>query len=154
EQELDALARGELAAGAVAGEVALPATDPGEVELHLVLGQERLQPAAVGPGGLARRVDARREDGHHRMLFSNHILRKRAIVDFAETTELEMLREAVRGVASDFGHEYFAECTRTDTRTDALWQAVADLGFLAVHLPEAYGGGGGGIMELTVVCEE
>jgi alkylation response protein AidB-like acyl-CoA dehydrogenase len=75
-------------------------------------------------------------------------------VDFAESPELEMLREAVRGVADGFGHEYFAECTRTDTRTEALWQAVADLGFLAVHLPEAYGGGGGGITELTVVCEE
>jgi alkylation response protein AidB-like acyl-CoA dehydrogenase len=75
-------------------------------------------------------------------------------VNFDEGPELEMLREAVRGVASGFGHEYFAECTRTDTRTDALWQAIADLGFLAVHLPEAYGGGGGGITELTVVCEE
>ena len=75
-------------------------------------------------------------------------------MDFAEPPEIELLREAVRGVAGDFGHEYFAECTRTETRTDALWQAVADLGFLAVHLPEAYGGGGGGITELTVVCEE
>jgi alkylation response protein AidB-like acyl-CoA dehydrogenase len=88
------------------------------------------------------------------MLFSNHILRKRAAVDFAESPELELLRDAVRGVASGFGHDYFAECTRTDVRTDALWQAVAGHGFLAVHLPEAYGGGGGGITELTVVCEE
>jgi alkylation response protein AidB-like acyl-CoA dehydrogenase len=90
------------------------------------------------------------------MLFSNHIRGKPrgARVNFDEGPELEMLREAVRGVAGGFGHEYFAECTRTDARTDALWQAVADLGFLAVHLPEAYGGGGGGITELTVVCEE
>ena len=75
-------------------------------------------------------------------------------MNFDEGPELQMLREAVRGVADGFGHAYFAECTRTDTRTDALWQAVADLGFLAVHLPESYGGGGGGITELTVVCEE
>ena len=37
---------------------------------------------------------------------------------------------------------------------DELWQAVADLGFLSVHLPEEYGGGGGGMSELAIVCEE
>jgi len=78
EQQLDALARGELPARPVPGEVALAAAQTGEVELHLVLGEQRLQPGAIGPGGLAPRVDARREDGHPRMLFSNHILRKRA----------------------------------------------------------------------------
>ena len=35
-----------------------------------------------------------------------------------------------------------------------LWDAAADHGFLAVHLPEAWGGGGGGMAELTIVCEE
>ena len=151
EQELDALAR-ELAAGG-AGRGSAHRRRSGEVELHLVLGEQRLQPGRFA-SGLARRVDTRREDGHPQMLFSNHIRGKRATVNFDEGPELEMLRDAVRGVADGFGHEYFAECTRTDTRTDALWQAVADLGFLAVHLPEAYGGGGGGITELTVVCEE
>ena len=46
-----------------------------------------------------------------------------------------------------------SECTRTDTRTDALWQAVADLGFLAVHLPEAWRRRRRH-HQLTVVCEE
>jgi alkylation response protein AidB-like acyl-CoA dehydrogenase len=75
-------------------------------------------------------------------------------VDFAETPEHEMIRAAVRDLAAPFGHEYFAEQVRTGGKTTELWQAVADHGFLSVHLPEAYGGGGGGISELTIVCEE
>ena len=35
-----------------------------------------------------------------------------------------------------------------------LWDAVGDAGFLGVHLPEEYGGGGGGLSELAIVSEE
>ena len=75
-------------------------------------------------------------------------------MDFAETPEHDMLRSAVRDVAAKFGHQYFAEKARTDGRTDELWQEVAQLGFLGVHLPEEYGGGGGGMVELAIVSEE
>jgi alkylation response protein AidB-like acyl-CoA dehydrogenase len=75
-------------------------------------------------------------------------------MDFAESDEHALLRDAVGKVARGFGHEYFQEKTRTGEKTDELWQAIADLGFLAVHLPEEYGGGGGGISELAIVCEE
>jgi alkylation response protein AidB-like acyl-CoA dehydrogenase len=75
-------------------------------------------------------------------------------VDFAESPEHEMIRAAVRDLAASFGHGYFAEQVRTGGKTSELWQAVADHGFLSVHLPEDYGGGGGGISELTIVCEE
>jgi alkylation response protein AidB-like acyl-CoA dehydrogenase len=75
-------------------------------------------------------------------------------MDFAERAEHEMLRAAVREVAAGYGHEYFAEKSRTGDKTDELWKAVADLGFLGVHLPEEYGGGGGGMYELAMVCEE
>jgi alkylation response protein AidB-like acyl-CoA dehydrogenase len=75
-------------------------------------------------------------------------------VDFAETAEHEMIRAAVRDIAAPFGHEYFAEQVRTGGRTTELWQAVADHGFLSVHHPTEFGGGGGGITELAIVCEE
>ena len=65
-----------------------------------------------------------------------------------------MLREAVAKIGAGFGHSYFQEQTRTGGRTDELWQAVAEPGFLSVHLPEEYGGGGGGISELAIVSEE
>ncbi len=95
------------------------------------------------------------------MLFGNHIPRTRGRpihedipMDFAETAEHEMLRTAVREIGRRFGHEYFAECTRTGRKAEELWNAVAESGFLGVHLPEQYGGGGAGMLELAIVCEE
>ncbi len=75
-------------------------------------------------------------------------------MDFAESSEHEMLRAAVRDIAADYGHEYFAEKSNTGEKADELWKAVADHGFLGVHLPEEYGGGGGGMSDLAIVCEE
>lgn len=75
-------------------------------------------------------------------------------MDFEETTEQRMLRDAVAALAAGYGHDYYAERSRTGARADELWQAVADLGFSSVHLAEEHGGGGGGIQELAIVCEE
>jgi alkylation response protein AidB-like acyl-CoA dehydrogenase len=75
-------------------------------------------------------------------------------VDFAETIDQIQLREAVRDVAAQYGHAYYADKVRQGEKTDELWQALADLGFLSVHLPEEFGGGGAGIAELAIVCEE
>jgi alkylation response protein AidB-like acyl-CoA dehydrogenase len=65
-----------------------------------------------------------------------------------------MLRAAVGGLAARYGHRYFQEKTSSGGKTDELWQELGAGGFLAVHLPEAYGGGGMGIAELAIVCEE
>ena len=75
-------------------------------------------------------------------------------MDFAPTDEHELLRAAVADVARSFGHEYFVERARAGDKTDELWQAVADHGFLGVHLPEELGGGGAGLVELAIVTEE
>ncbi len=65
-----------------------------------------------------------------------------------------MLRQAVRKIATSFGHSYFQHKAREGGKQQELWQALGEGGFLGVHLPEAYGGGGMGIAELTIVCEE
>jgi alkylation response protein AidB-like acyl-CoA dehydrogenase len=75
-------------------------------------------------------------------------------VDFLPTQEQEMLRTAVGGVASRYGHRYFQEKVASGSKTEELWLELGGAGFLAVHLPEAYGGGGMGIAELAIVCEE
>jgi alkylation response protein AidB-like acyl-CoA dehydrogenase len=75
-------------------------------------------------------------------------------MDFAETAEHAMLRSAVAELAGGFGHDYFLEKARAGGHTTELWQALGDHGFLGVHLPEELGGGGGGITELAIVCEE
>jgi alkylation response protein AidB-like acyl-CoA dehydrogenase len=44
--------------------------------------------------------------------------------------------------------------TREGAKPDELWGELGRGGFLGVHLPEEYGGGGMGISELAIVCEE
>jgi alkylation response protein AidB-like acyl-CoA dehydrogenase len=75
-------------------------------------------------------------------------------VDFKQSDEHVMLREAVSAIANKFGHEYYVAQARSDGRTTELWDAVGEAGFLGVNVPEAYGGGGGGITELAMVTEE
>ena len=75
-------------------------------------------------------------------------------MDFTPSDEHRMLREAVSAIAGSFGHEYYVAKARADERTDELWKAMGDAGFLGVNVPEAYGGGGMGITELAIVQEE
>ncbi|MCU1374405.1 MAG: acyl-CoA dehydrogenase [Actinomycetia bacterium] len=75
-------------------------------------------------------------------------------MDFSESEEHALLRHAVAKVARGFGHEYFQEKADSGGKTDELWDALGQLGFLGVSIPEEYGGGGGGISELAIVCEE
>src|SRR4029077_6892580 len=76
------------------------------------------------------------------------------VMDSTESPEQEMLRTAVRDVAEKFGHDYFAAQARTDGRTQELRGAIAALGCVGVPLPEEYGGGGAGMSERAIVCEE
>jgi alkylation response protein AidB-like acyl-CoA dehydrogenase len=75
-------------------------------------------------------------------------------MDFTETTEQSMLRQTARGIAAGFGHAYFADKARSGGKTDELWGSMGAHGLLGVHLPTEYGGGGAGIFELALVCEE
>jgi alkylation response protein AidB-like acyl-CoA dehydrogenase len=75
-------------------------------------------------------------------------------VDFRETPEQELLREAVAKIASRYGHQWFVERARADERAIELWDELGRNGYLGVNLPEAYGGGGMGLSELALVLEE
>lgn len=75
-------------------------------------------------------------------------------MEFTETPEHAMLREAVAKIAGAFGHQYMVDAVRSGRSMTELWDALGDNGFLGVNIPEAYGGGGMGISELAIVCEE
>ncbi|MFF8318949.1 acyl-CoA dehydrogenase family protein [Streptomyces bobili] len=62
-----------------------------------------------------------------------------------ESDEHNALREAVASFAK-------GRSATADNKT--LWQEAAKLGYIGVNLPEEYGGGGGGIAELSLVLEE
>lgn len=71
-----------------------------------------------------------------------------------ETDEQRALREAVAALGKRYGRDYFEEVSRAGKHTHELWQEAGKLGYLGVSLPEEYGGGGGGITELSIVLEE
>ncbi len=64
------------------------------------------------------------------------------------------LREAVAKLVGRFGRKYFQEEVAKGGSADALYQELARAGFLSVHIPEEWGGGGGGLAELNIVIEE
>ncbi len=72
----------------------------------------------------------------------------------APLPEHRALRQAVRGIASAYGPAYHQQQVDDGGSGAELWHALGDAGYLAVHLPERYGGGGAGLRELAIVVEE
>ncbi|MFF3289237.1 acyl-CoA dehydrogenase family protein [Streptomyces sp. NPDC003023] len=62
-----------------------------------------------------------------------------------ESQEHKDLREAVAALGRRHGRDFDRA---------ALWAEAGKLGYLGVNIPEEYGGGGGGISELSIVLEE
>ncbi len=75
-------------------------------------------------------------------------------MDFAESPEQQALRAAVADLGREFGIDYWLAKARKHEVTTELWEKAAALGFIGVNIPEQYGGGGAGITELAIVCEE
>ncbi|MFF8574830.1 acyl-CoA dehydrogenase family protein [Streptomyces sp. NPDC015408] len=65
-----------------------------------------------------------------------------------ESHEHKSLREAV----SAFARSHPRATGPAEARR--FWQEAGKLGYIGVNLPEAYGGGGGGVTELSLVLEE
>lgn len=64
------------------------------------------------------------------------------------------LRESVGKLVGRYGRSYFQDVTRRKEKPTELWAELGAAGFLGVHIPEEYGGGGGGLADLNVVVEE
>jgi alkylation response protein AidB-like acyl-CoA dehydrogenase len=77
-----------------------------------------------------------------------------AAQDRAGPAEHAELRATVSRIAAKFGGSYYAARAQAGRSCDELWQALAEAGFIGVNIPAEYGGGGAGITELAIVCEE
>ncbi len=75
-------------------------------------------------------------------------------MDFDQTAEHAALRATVGQLTARFGGDYYTARARAGEPCDELWKALAEAGFIGVNVPAEYGGGGGGISELAIVCEE
>lgn len=75
-------------------------------------------------------------------------------MDFTISAEHSDLTNAVAKIVAPYGGAYYTEHARNREPCDEAWTALADAGFVGVNLPEAYGGGGAGLLELALVVEE
>ncbi|MGW1402710.1 acyl-CoA dehydrogenase family protein [Streptomyces sp. NPDC002405] len=71
-----------------------------------------------------------------------------------ESEEHRDLRAAVAALGKRYGRDYLTRTVAEGRHPTELWSEAGQLGYLGVNLPEAYGGGGGGITELSIVLEE
>jgi alkylation response protein AidB-like acyl-CoA dehydrogenase len=75
-------------------------------------------------------------------------------MEFAVNTDHAALRSAVADVTASFGHSYYTRKAEAREHVTELWAALGKHGFIGVNIAEEYGGGGAGMAELAIVCEE
>jgi alkylation response protein AidB-like acyl-CoA dehydrogenase len=66
---------------------------------------------------------------------------------------LDALRQGMEQLMTRFPAEYWRELDETNSYPEAFIQAMTEAGYLAALIPEAYGGGGVGITEASVILE-
>jgi acyl-CoA dehydrogenase len=74
-------------------------------------------------------------------------------VDFDLTDEQLALREAVGKLCARFGEDYWQEMEAKDEYPSEFVQELTDAGFLAILIPEEYGGGGGNLSDAAVIMQ-
>lgn len=74
------------------------------------------------------------------------------LIDTAE--HHQELRASVARLAGGYGRKYFQDIVARGAQPDELWAELGAAGFLGAHLPEEFGGSGGGLSDLYIVIEE
>ncbi|WP_110207785.1 acyl-CoA dehydrogenase family protein [Nocardioides daejeonensis] len=75
-------------------------------------------------------------------------------MDFGVSHEHQALRAAVAAICADFGNAYYTAKAEQREFTEELWLALGERGYIGINIPEEYGGGGAGLLELAAVVEE
>jgi alkylation response protein AidB-like acyl-CoA dehydrogenase len=70
------------------------------------------------------------------------------------TDEERAVRDAVAAIAGSFGPDYYQQQVDEGANCAELWDALGANGYLGVHLPDGYGGGGLGMREIAIVVQE
>lgn len=74
------------------------------------------------------------------------------LVDMAE--HHADIRESVGRLVGSYGRRYFQDVVAAGEEPTELWQELGRAGFLGAHIPEEYGGSGGGLADLNIIIEE
>ena len=75
-------------------------------------------------------------------------------MDFSLTPEQEDLREAVRGICSQFDLDYWYRCEENKEFPWDFYRAFAEGNWLGIVIPERWGGSGLGMLEATLLQHE
>ena len=75
-------------------------------------------------------------------------------MNFEFSDEHQLLRKTVRQYVDDEILPHIAEWDSTGGFDPKVWKRLAELGFMGVCVPEAYGGSGMDYNSLAIVCEE
>lgn len=73
---------------------------------------------------------------------------------YSPDPEIEAIRQSVRALCADFPGEYWREKDRERAYPTEFVQALTKAGFLAVLIPEEYGGSGLGLRAAAAIMEE
>tara|TARA_E500000178_G_scaffold355887_1_gene430352 strand:- start:639 stop:1805 length:1167 start_codon:yes stop_codon:yes gene_type:complete len=75
-------------------------------------------------------------------------------VDFFESEDLKLIREAVTRICRDFPDDYWEAHDREGKYPQDFYDAMATAGWIGIAIPESYGGAGKGVQEAAVVLEQ
>ncbi len=95
-------------------------------------------------------VDARRST---RQVATLYVQRKGVGVDFALPEGARAVRDGVGAIAARYGTDYWGRCEREVRFPEEIWSELAEGGWLGLCVPEEYGGGGAGLLEMAVATE-
>ncbi|MCD0449529.1 acyl-CoA/acyl-ACP dehydrogenase [Actinocorallia sp. API 0066] len=74
-------------------------------------------------------------------------------MDFTLPESAIAVRDGIAAVTAKYGHEYWDACDTEHRWPEEVYRDLAEGGWLGLAVPEQYGGGGQGLLELTVALE-
>lgn len=74
-------------------------------------------------------------------------------MDFTLPDSALAVRDGVARVAQKYDHAYWSRCDEDKRFPREVWDDLAAGGWIGLCVPEQYGGGGQGLLELAVACE-
>ena len=74
-------------------------------------------------------------------------------MDFALTPEQQMIYDYGSKLAQSYDHKHWLEKARAHEFPREMWQRAAEDGFCGLMVPEEYGGGGLGLLEMALLLE-
>jgi acyl-CoA dehydrogenase len=74
-------------------------------------------------------------------------------VDFDLPESAVAVRDGVAAIGARHGLDYWDRCDADKRWPEEVWRELADGGWLGLAVPEEYGGGGQGLLELAVAAE-